>query len=393
MHRARTSSRITVALTLALLASTTQAAITVGTQDGWNLTVGGFVNAFLVSESGDVGPHADLYSRPNKDSTMRVRTGFLPGLLGFTVAAPEVEGIKTGARVGLYPQINGNAGGRTTISGANIDVRELNFTFEGTFGQVLMGRALTLFEAKNVLNDMSLFGVGHPSPTAFDNGPTLGHVGTGYTYPSFDAQIRYTSPDLSGARLALAVVDPASPADGAVLKTPSFEAELSYGGKSGGTSYAAWVSGIYQSSKVGTQDVTSSGVAGGVTAGFSGLDLLASGMTGAGLGTTGVINSADVLDGAGKARTTSSFMGQATYTTGKVKLGVNYSQLVLTRTADDKAGSGTILDGRQAFTGGVWYDLVPSVKLVAEYTHLQVKFTDATKQDSDTFAVGGFLFF
>jgi predicted porin len=414
MHIARTTARILAALALLLGAATAQAAITVGSPDGWNLTVGGFVNVFVVDDSGDVSPHGDLYGRTVKDSTIRIRTGLLPGLIGFSLAAPEVDGIKTAARVGLYPQVNGNAGARTTISGANIDLRELNFTVEGSFGQFLVGRALTLYQGKNILTDMSLFGVGVPSTVAFDNGPALGHIGIGYLYPSFDAQVRYTTPDLSGVKLAVAIVDPSNVAAGAALKatsdagsvlgSPTFEAELSFAGKSDAVSYQAFASGVYQSSKVGTTDVTSAGGAGGLSVGFSGLDLLASGFIGSAVGASGVINSSYTLDSVTKARTTAGVLAQATYTIGKTKLGVNYSHLGVTQTSQDKldyaASSGAAhdaavaqLDSRQAITGGVWYDLVPSVKLVAEFTHLDLKFADASKAGSNVVSVGGFIFF
>jgi predicted porin len=399
MHIARTAGRLLVPLALLLLARRADAAFELGSKDGWNLTIGGFVNGFLTIESGDASPagHADLYSRPVTDMVTRIRQGFLPSLIGFTASAPEVDGIKVGARVGIYPHINTAAGARTNDY-TFIDVRELNFTLDGKFGQVLVGRALALFEAKNVLNDISLFGVGHPSPFAFDQGPTLGHIGTGYTYPAFVAQMRYTTPDMSGFKLAVAAVDPAAPQAGAVLKTPTLEGELSYGGKSGSTSYSLFASGVYQSSKLASEkSVSSSGVAGGATVGFSGLDLLASGMYGSGIGNTGVINApADFngpFDSADKPRTDVAFMVQAAYTIKKVKLGANFSQLARTKTDADKATNAVIIDTRQAFTGGIYYDIIPSVKLVAEYTHLQVKWTDDAKQSSDTIGLGGFLFF
>jgi hypothetical protein len=392
MRIAGTTVRCLTSLALVVLASRARAAITVGAPDGWNLTVGGFVNAFVVSESGDAAPHPDLYGRASKDSTFRIRTGLLPGLIGFSVAAPEVDGIKTAARVGFWPQVNGLAGQRTTINGANIDLRELNFTVDGRFGQVLVGRALTLYQAQNILTDMSLQGVGVSGP--FANGPTLGHIGIGYLYPSFDAQMRYTTPDMGGAKLAVAIIDPSSVAPGATLNSPTFEAEASFSGKSSAVSYQAFASGVYQSSKVGTTSVTSAGGAGGLGMGFSGLGLLASGFVGSAVGTDGVINSGNTLDAAGKERTTAGLLAQATYTIGKVKLGLNYSRLGVTRTAQDKIDANpALLQSRQALTGGVWYDLVPSVKLVAEYTRADLKFADATTQGSNTVALGGFFFF
>ncbi len=397
MHITRTTGRFIAALALTFLAARANAAITLKTDDGWSLTVGGFVNGFVVSESGDAAPagHADLYARGTDDSTIRIRTGLLPGLIGFTMAAPEVDGIKTAARVGFWPQVNGLRGGRTTINGANIDLRELNLTFEGKFGQVLIGRALALYQGKNILTDMTLFGVGVSGP--FDNGPTLGHIGIGYLYPSFVSQMRYTTPSFSGVKLAVAVVNPANPAgtQPTVLGSPTTEAELSFAGKSGTVSYQAFASGVYQDTKItGSRTVTSVGGAGGVGVGFAGLDLLASGFIGSAVGTDGVINSGNTLDSINKERTTSGFLGQATYTIGKTKLGVNYGRTDVKKTDQDKIDNAPgLLDNRQAITGAIWYDLVPSVKLVAEYTHLDIEWADASKQGSDTVAVGAFIFF
>jgi hypothetical protein len=400
MHIARTAGRFLVALSLIVLDGRAQAAIVVGSPDGWNLTIGGFVNAFLVDESGDAAPHPDLYGRASADSTIRIRTGLLPGLIGFSVAAPEVDGLKTAARVGFYPQVNGVNGVRTTINGANIDLRELNLTVDGSFGQVLLGRALTLYQAKNILTDMSLFGVGVSGP--FHNGPTLGHIGMGYLYASFDAQVRYTTPDMAGAKLAVAIVDPAAPPaahanNSVVLGSPTFEAELTWARKGDTVSYQLFASGTYQSTKITGTDsrtVTSTGGAGGLGVGFSGLDLLASGFVGSAVGTDGVINSGLALDSVNKERTSAGLLAQATYTIGKVKLGLNFSRLGVTKTAQDKAVySPALLASRQAITGGVWYDIVPSVKLVAEYTHLDVKFADASKLGSNTIGLGGFIFF
>jgi hypothetical protein len=408
MQLAKTPSRLFLVLTLAisfLSAGAASAGITLESKDGWSLTIGGMINAFAVDEMGDATPHADLYSRTTGDNGFRVRSGLIPGLIGFSVGAPEVGGIKAAGRIGFWPGANGLSGARTTINGANIDVREFNLTVAGGFGEVLVGRALGLFQGKNILTDMSLFGVGVSGP--FENGPTLGHIGIGYLYTSFDAQLRYTTPDLSGAKLALAIVDPASVAAGAVTTAPTFEGELSYSGKSDALSYQAWASFTYQSSRMpaagssSSYSLTSTGGAGGVGVGVSGLDLLLSGFFGSGIGTTGVINSANTVDSAGKARATFGFLGQATYTLGKVKLGANFSRLAVSKTDQDRSELAAqlpsalgLLDSRQALTAGVWYELVPAiVKLVVEGTNARLKFADGSAGTSNTLSCGAFLFF
>jgi predicted porin len=402
----RRAVRAVLAAAVLVHAGTASAAVTFKSESGWSASFDGFVNAFLVSESGDKPPASgasDLYSRPNGESGFRVRTGFLPGLLGFTFGAPETEGLNAKARVGLYPQINSVAGARTGIGSNNLDIRELNLTVDGTWGQVLFGRALFLFLAKNTLTDMSLFAAGVPSPTAFTNGPTLGHIGFGYLYPSFGAQLRYTTPDLSGAKIAVSLSDPANvngkPSSALANKLPAVEGEVSYAGKSGSFSYQAWLNGIYQQSTIlaagaaPSKDVTSTGGGAGVGVGFSGLDLLVSGFVGSGLGTVGVIDSGDALDAQNKERTTTGFLAQATYTIGKAKLGVNYGTTMVTKTdADKAAGSATQLDNRSAVTAGLWYNVTPFLQVMAEYSHAQLKWFGGDKQATNTISVGSFLF-
>jgi hypothetical protein len=365
---------------VALPAGPARAVTALKLESGWSVATDGFVNAFLVDETGDARPagvDADaFYGRPNDQGNFRVRTGFLPSKLGFTFGAPEAGGVKVQMRVAMYPQIN-NGGSRTSIS-PNIDFREFYFTADGSFGQVLMGRALNLFQQGNILSDMSLFGVGVPG-AGLPAGPTLGHVGFGYLYPSFGAQLRYTTPALSGLKLAVAISDPSNIAGGGVnadiTPMPTFEAEASWSMKTGAAALRAWVDGLYEQAKYAagatTASVTAAGVAAGVGAGFSGLDVVVSGFTGKGLGTTTEMD-VDALDATGKERTVSGVLGQATYTfAGKTKIGASYGRTMAKQTDAEKAAGGS-LDNRQAITAGVYHDVTSWMKIVGEYTNAKL---------------------
>src|SRR5256885_15218247 len=60
--------------------------------------------------------------------------------------------------------------------------------------QILAGRELGLFSRQNILNDMTLFGVGAVGVGGGQGGgTTLGRIGYGYLYPNFDAQITYST--------------------------------------------------------------------------------------------------------------------------------------------------------------------------------------------------------
>jgi len=388
---------------LAAYAGPAGAAIPLKLEGGWTASFDGFVNAFLVEELGDAQPAgvADdpFYKRDTDEAGFRFRTGFLPSAIGFTFGAPEWEGLKVKARVAFYPQIN-NGGGRTSIN-PNIDTREFNFTVEGSFGEVLVGRALNVFQQKNILSDMSLFGVGVPGGQ-LAQGPTLGHVGYGYLYPSFGAQVRYTTPQAAGLKLMVAIADPSSmgAADPTANATPTFEAEASWAMKSGAASFQAWLGGLYQQAKIvaatgSTTDVTATGGSAGLGAGFGGLDVVVSGFTGKGLGTTTQMD-VDALDAANEERTTSGVLGQVTYTFfGKTKLGASYGLQMADETdrdALDRAAGSAHVEERQALTGGVYHDLTTWMKLVGEYTNAEITWFGGATQESDVFGAGMVVF-
>ncbi len=389
----------TALLALATYAAPARAAITVKNDTGWSASFDGFVNAFLVDTFGDKAPAgaaADAYSNTGNND-FRVRTGFLPGMFGFTGQAPEWNGLNIKGRVAFYPQIN-NPGtlsgplGRTDLS-PNIDTREVNVTIEGKFGQILMGRALNLYQGKNVLSDMSLFGVGVPGGgNTLTGGPTLGHVGFGYLYPNFGAQLRYTTPDLSGLKLAVAMSDPSVVGAYTDVRMPVFEGELSYAGKASDVKYQAWASGLVtQAWGAGGTSVTAAGGAAGVGVGLSGFDLIASGFLASGIGTFGMLND-DAVGSDGQARQTQGFLVQATYQAGATKLGLNYGQSMNDQTDAEKA-AGTNIDKRQSVTGGVYHDLTSYLRLVGEYTWAHLTWHSvAASQTTHVLSAGMFFF-
>lgn len=393
------AARTMLALVLALGASTARAAISYETKENWTVAFDGWVNAFLVSESGDKAPAgvaADLFTRNTDQSLFRLRTGFLPGLIGFTLGAPETDGLKAKGRVGFYPQIN-NGNTRTSIN-PNIDTREFNFTVDGSFGQILFGRALNVYQQKNILTDMSLFAVGVPGTSpGTSTFPTLGHIGFGYLYTSFGAQLRYTTPDLSGFKVMAALADPSAIGAATITKMPTLEAEASFAGKSGTVSWQAWLGGLYQQATIDgatPKDVTASGGSAGVGVGFAGLDLLASGFAGSGLGTATLLDG-DSLDAVGKERSTRGFLGQATYTVSKTKLGLSYGRTMATETDQDqldRAAGTAHLHDRSAVTAAVWHDFLPFLKVGAEYTHAVLEWFGGAKQATNVVSAGSFFF-
>lgn len=404
----------TVLALASLVAARAEAAVRIEGSNGWTLSFDGFVNAFGANEMGSAVPSgaaADPLMSADERNAFRVRTGLLPGLFAFNVSAPTTEGLDVKARVGLYPQINN--GNTRNAFGSQIDLREIFFTVDGRFGQVLVGRALNLFQGKNILTDMTLFGVGVQGAVS-SGGTTLGRIGYGYLYTQFGAQLRYTTPSLSGLKLAVSAVDPSricsagsgcDPASGPVAtitRAPGFEAELSYAGKVGDASAQAWASGLYQTASVASTasapeaEKTASGVAGGASLSFAGLDVLASAFVGKGLGSFLMLD-IDALDTAGEERESAGALAQASYTVLRsTKIGLSWGRNSMRETDAEKAarvgGGASALRARSSWTGGVYHDLAKSLKVVVEYTHATSEWHGGQSQSVDVAAVGGFFF-
>jgi hypothetical protein len=373
----------------------------------WAFSTDGFLNTFLVYQDSDAAPaHTAGVGTIVPGQSTAIRTGLLPGLIAFNVKAPSVNGIDITARLGFYPQIQ--AGGTRSTFSSQIDTRELWFAADGSFGQVLAGKALNLFQGKSILTDMTLFGVGDPgSPKS--GGTTLGHIGSGYLYAEFSPNIRYTTPDFGGLKVAVSLVDPSKIAGSGnaatTTKSPAVEAEITYNAKFTGGTAQAWVNGLYQHAKFDAtaapalvgDSVNASGVSGGVQVGFAGAELLASGFTGKGLGSLLLLDT-DSLDAAGKERKSSGFLVQGTYMIAptNTKLGINYGMNFVDETAADQAErtAGTAeLKDRSALTFGVYQNITPSWQVMAEYTRSTNTWYNDAEQKANTFSVGTFFFF
>jgi hypothetical protein len=315
-----------------------QAKVLVMGDGGWEVSFDGSINAFLVfgepddppaapsgTRAGTAGTPAGLGLRDDLDSA-RVRTGLLPTVWGMNVKAPTTGGLDMAARIGLYPNISNNQKNTGVLNTADLDMREIFFTVDGAWGQLLAGKTLSQFMGKNILTDMTLFGVGGLGGVTKAGGTTLGRIGLGYVYPQFNARIQYTTPDMSGFKVSVGAYDPSninsiSAGDSAIsaleTNTPRLEGEASYAGNFGGADVSAWINGLWQEAEFAsgcglsscTGDVTAWGFGGGlqvtVPVGPGSLQLVGSGYTGEALGTTFPLDGIGVeaiLDSTGKER-------------------------------------------------------------------------------------------
>lgn len=374
------------------------AAFVIGGENGWQFSTDGFLNVFGVYESVEKRP-ADVVGgmlglgSGEREQQFRVRTGLLPVGVGFNIKAPTTKGVDYAVRLGLYPQVQNNGGSRTDIS-PNIDFREINITAEGKFGQVLAGRAINLYQAKNILTDMTLFSVGVVGPV--NSGPTMGHIGYGYLYPNFGAQFRYTTPSMGGVKVALSINDTNDIGSATVRNVPRIESEISYATTFTGGKLQTWLSGLYQTAAFSDNSpvrpgghATSLGGAAGVQVGVGALDMLVSGYGGQALGMLG-IQGADATDAVGKERKNWGYLAQATYMlTPEFKLGVNYGQSNAVRTDND---SDLNIKTQQAVAGALTYNINKFTQIIGEYTWAQDKWHNGAKQDANIVALGTFFY-
>jgi hypothetical protein len=387
------------------------AAFEIGGANGWTLSTDGIVDFYTTYSSTSAlptgGRSLSLLSVGGNESKTDQRfgtgIGLLPSVVAFNVKAPTTEGVDSSVRVGIYPALQNAANNNRFNTNPNIDFREFFYTAKGSYGELLIGRALNLYQGKNILTDMTLLSAGVVPGAAFRGNTTLGHIGYGYLYTNFGPQVRYTTPDLNGAKVAVSIGEPYKiSADTSKTNSPRIEAEVSYAKTYGGTAVQAWVSGLYQSAtrsdaaaaRPGATN-TSIGGAGGVSAGFSGVNLLVSSYGGKGLGTVSV-QDGDFLgststDAAGKERTHYGFLTQATYAlTPAVTAGINYGQS--RQEAGTEAAGVSPIKIQEAATVSVTYALNKFTKFTGEFTYAQNTWEDGAKQHSNQFALGSTFF-
>jgi hypothetical protein len=360
-------------LGLALGVSSTASAqgLTMQMSNGWSFTFAGNVNVFwsFTKQNTTAGDAANS----------SVRTGLLPAFATFEAKGKEA-GLNLGVHFGFAPQIQ-NAGVHDQF-GAQIDMRQVYLTIGFKDGsQILAGRELGLFGRQNILNDMTLFGIGAVG-IGLDQagGTTLGRIGFGYIYPNFNAQVTYSTKP-GEAQLSVGLFQPSTLGSGTYTFTaiPRVEAEFTYNQKSGKNNYMLWIGGLWQSTKnapTGGNSVSSFGGTAGIRAGISDLTLVVNGYIGKGLGTTLMFSGGEVA-GTGAAtspalRSSDGGYAQLMYKVGpKTNVGFSwgFSRLKNNDTAAPNGdGNTNVRSNNYAYTVGIYHQWTKSLKFVLEGT-------------------------
>jgi hypothetical protein len=394
-------------------ASAAEAQLTMQMTNGWSFTFSGNVNVFAIYESTSESGGTNLLTTPGGligigGKGFNVRTGLLPAFAVFDAKGKEGS-TDLGVHFGFAPQIQ--CGGQAhDCFGAQIDMRQVYMTVGGTWGQILAGREIGLFNRQNILTDQTLFGVGATGGIN-GGGTTLGRIGFGYIYPNFVAQMTYSTPAGRPGQISIGLFQPSSlNSDAATVygetKVPRVEAEGTY--KTG--DILVWVNGTAQNAKDLTLDAskTAVGAGGGFRFGKAQFSLTGSGYWGKGIGTTlqfngvgacgpptgcGAVNGLGVGSD-GELRNSYGFLGQVTFTPANSKLTVagSYGSSYLKSTD----GEPTVFKTENTLiSGGIYFQATKSLKVVGEGNYAWTKEHESGADKNKTFApaFGLMLFF
>lgn len=386
-------SLITATLTMATFNA--NAAVEIYEKDGMSFSTDGLVNVFYSNSSIDSTNAAGM----EEDRTQsRVRTGFLPSNIGFNFAK-QLSDVKIGMRSSFWVSLSDTDNNRDASpadlgTGSLIDVRQFYATVSGSWGEVLLGKDFGLYNRANILGDELLLGFGQTSDFfgLVDGGNvSFGNIATGYTYPMPKAQMTYRTPDMSGFKLAVGIMDPNKTAGDSSEELPRFEAELMYNTSfNENSSMKAWVSGVAQTSEINDVEQNQSGIGYGVNVMFSGLSLTASGYSSKGLGHVAGLDhivGVDTIESDG-------YLVQAAYTMGDNRVVLTYGESE-TSDAGNVEVVGIVGDAVHSNTGIAYFrTIVPGVTAVFEYNNTEVDATNSLiAEDNNTFSIGAVVTF
>ena len=347
----------------------------------WEVSYSGFINSFAnYANDGAVGG----------DDNFHLSEGLLPAFHTMKATSPATNGLTGTAQITFAPHTTtSKVVLQQSSDNGTIDVREVFFNVEGSFGTVSVGRTLALFQRQSILNDMTLFGVGAFS-TQEGGGTTLGRIGYGYVYGDFRNRFAWKSPDISGFSIEVGMFDPNEVNFTAETDTPQFQTELTYNTTFDGGSLNLWASGLYQEMTVDAGgDVTAQGISVGGKVAAGGLSVVATMYTGEAIGVFRTLQDASATNAfqCAAANCTEAendgyyIQGMYALGGGATSIGLSYGE-----STQDADAAGNSANAHQLTTIGVYHDVNSWLKVVGEYNaqngHLK----------QDTISLGGFIF-
>jgi len=406
-------TKIAAAVGTAALAMTlgapANAAISLGGDNGWEVTYGGFINLFYTQSDWD-------YGDGSSEDSAHLQEGLLPAFHTLTVKSPTINGLTGTGQITFAPDSSGAKGKELNKGGAEIDMREVFFNVEGSFGTISAGRTLALYQRQAILKDYTLFSVG--AMAGPDTGGTsLGRIGFGYIYPDFRTRFVYQTPNINGFQLSVGVFDPdegitagaTAGNNGAETDIPQFQGEATYNTAFGGGNFSLWGGFLWQEieyapgfarglglgSNASSTDIETWGLDFGADVTFGGFNVAGHYYFGEAMGNVFLLLNPstvgslayDCVGGVCEESDDDGFYVQGAYTfNGKTKVGVTYGE------SNAELNQLDVDLENQAWTVGVYHDVNSWLKLVAEYTDQESNFLGTGgSHEAQTFSVGGFI--
>lgn len=311
------------------------AAVEFETSEGWKFSTDGWIILQTHKQNGD-----DL-----ETTGFRVTSGTTPSLIGFNVTAPPTDGITLSSRVGLYINTQSGEGnfrnfGNVGNTGSRaLDPREVWGKASASWGEVVFGKAYSIYQGQAVLADASVLAGGLQGYDIANSGNALAATfNAGYLYTNFNAGVRYNSPKSNGLSFSVGLYDPSQIRNvfvGTVANqtnSPRVEGGVYYDKTFGATKALVYGDFTYQEAEnCRTADdspciednVKTKGVSAGTTIDIGAFNLHLSGFSAEGLGSV-LMQDVDALDAQGRQRDSHGFFTQIVYRTTE-KLSLRYS--------------------------------------------------------------------
>jgi hypothetical protein len=363
--------------------------------NGWDVSLDGRLNTFASVSVGDAQPNGvapwqgveDRAAGTDHIEMSRIRSGFITNVLGLSLVKQLSPRLKVTGRFAIWVGVSQE---RNTSDAPALDAREVFIKMEGPWGSVLAGRSLSLFERGAIMLDYDIhhgYGLGHPCGIRTVRGGACGFAGHGLLFPSFNAGVVYSTPEIHGAQLSVAAYDPATVAERSYERTPlpRGEFELTYRFR---RVLHVFTDGLWQ--KIGsTIDSQLNPVAWGVAAG-GGVNLgpVALGVaahTGQGLGLyVPMENSPLFSDDNYVLRKSRGLVGMASFTFRNTKLAGGAGVTQLMKTEFEPAGPLAITFPSQqlGISAGLYHGFSETLFVAVEYFYGYYSWFDSTSAGS-----------
>jgi hypothetical protein len=199
-----------------------RAEITLYDKDGWTVKHDGLAQGFYMYTTGDAAPKdgpayvqfdfldtAPLANADGSFQSSRFRSGWTGGRFNWRITNQMSENVKVSAYLGIAYSISTQ--GAPGKPGGPWDIRNGFLEIDAPWGDLIVGRHVGLYTLGSIIstiNDTSAgLGLGNTCGVGGD-GLSCYTSGYGVKFPGFWAGIVYTTPNIGGLKLKVALFDP-----------------------------------------------------------------------------------------------------------------------------------------------------------------------------------------